>query len=49
MSNSENEMIKENIFDLWYEYLVLDGWDECDPDTIREATLRTEEEWEGMD
>ena len=45
MSNQQNEMIKENIFDMWYEYLILDGWDEHDPETIKEVTLRTESEW----
>ena len=45
MSNHENEMLKENLFDMWYEYLILDGWDEHDPETIKEATLRTESEW----
>ena len=49
MSNQQNEMIKENIFDMWYEYLILDGWDEHDPETIKEATLRTEEEYIRMD
>ena len=49
MSNQQNEMIKENLFDMWLSYLILDGWDEHDPETIKEATLRTEEEYIRMD
>ena len=45
MSNHENEIMKENIFDMWLEYLWLDGWDKDDPEIYREAARRTESEW----
>jgi hypothetical protein len=45
MSNHENEMLKEDIFDMWLEYLWLDGWDKDDLETYREAARRTESEW----
>tara|TARA_Y100001938_G_C8078258_1_gene427497 strand:+ start:1614 stop:1763 length:150 start_codon:yes stop_codon:yes gene_type:complete len=45
MSNHENEMLKENIFDMWVEYLELDGWPKGDLETYREAARRTESEW----
>ena len=48
MSNHENEMLKENIFDEWLEHLELDGWPKGDPETYKEAARRTEEEWERM-
>ena len=45
MSNHENEMMKEDIFDMWLEYLWLDGWDKDDLETYKEAARRTESEW----
>ena len=45
MSNHENEMLKENIFDLWVEYLELDGWPKGCNETYEEAARRTESEW----
>ena len=48
MSNHENEIMKENIFDMWLEYLWLDGWDKDDPETYKEAVRRAQEEWERM-
>ena len=45
MSNHENEAIKEDIFDMWLEYLWLDGWDKDDLETYKEAARRTESEW----
>ena len=45
MSNHENEMLKENIFDMWLEYLWLDGWDRDGPEIYMEAARRTEKEW----
>ena len=45
MSNYENEILKEDIFDLWVEYLELDGWLKADLETYREAARRTESEW----
>jgi hypothetical protein len=45
MSNHENEILKENIFDAWVEYLWLDGWDIHGPEIYIEAERRTESEW----
>ena len=45
MSNYENEILKEDIFNLWVEYLELDGWPKADLETYREAARRTESEW----
>ena len=49
MSNHENEMLKEDLFLLWVEYLVLQGWVDNDVETYDEAARRTYEELEGMD
>jgi len=49
MSNHENEMLKEDLFLLWVEYLVLQGWVDNDVETYDEAARRTHEELEGMD
>jgi hypothetical protein len=48
MSNHENEMLKENIFDIWVEHLELDGWPKGDLETYREAARRTEQEWKEL-
>jgi len=45
MSNHENEMLKENIFDLWVEYLRLEGRPNFCNETYAEAARRTESEW----
>jgi hypothetical protein len=45
MSNHENEMLKEQIFDEWLEHLELEGWPKGDPETYKEAVRRTESEW----
>ncbi len=45
MSVMQNEISNENIFDMWLEYLWLDGWDRDDPEIYREAARRTESEW----
>ena len=45
MSNHENEMLKENIFDMWVEDLELDGWPKGCYETYAEAARRTESEW----
>ena len=42
MSNHENEIRKENIFDMYVEYLELGGWPKGDPKTYAEAARRTE-------
>ena len=49
MSNHENEMLKEDLFLLWVEYLVLQGWVDNDVETYDEAARRTESQWLEMD
>lgn len=49
MSVQQNEIIKENLLDLHYEWLVADGWPDGDMETYNEAVRRAEEEWEGME
>ena len=49
MSNLENELLKEDLFLLWVEHLMLQGWPDNDADTYDEAARRTHEEWERMD
>ena len=49
MSNLENEMLKEIIFDMYVEYLELGGWPKGDPKTYAEAARRTESKLLEMD
>ena len=45
MSNHcENEMLREDLFLLWVEHLVLQGWPDNSSETYDEAVRRTEPE-----
>ena len=48
MSVMENEIIKENLLDMHYEWLVGDGWPDDAVETYNEAVRRAQEEWERM-
>jgi hypothetical protein len=48
MSVMENEIIKENLLDMHYEWLVGDGWPDNTVETYNEAVRRAQEEWERM-
>ena len=49
MSNHENEIIKENLFNAHLEWLLEDGWPEDQVETYDEAARRTHEDWEGLE
>ena len=49
MSVMQNEIIKENLLDLHYEWLVEEGWPDNAVETYNEAVRRAQEEWERMD
>ena len=48
MSVLQNEIIKENLLDMHYEWLVGDGWPDNTVETYNEAVRRAQEEWERM-
>ena len=49
MSNHENEMRKEDMFDMWVEWLEnVEQWQKGDPEIYREAARRTEQEWKEL-
>ena len=49
MSNHENEMLKEDMFDMWVEGLEnVEQWQKGDLETYREAARRTEQEWKEL-
>tara|TARA_Y100000361_G_scaffold134732_1_gene134030 strand:+ start:871 stop:1110 length:240 start_codon:yes stop_codon:yes gene_type:complete len=48
MSVIENEIIKENLLDMHYEWLVGDGWPDDAVETYNEAVRRAQQEWERM-
>jgi len=49
MSNHENEMLKEDMFDRWVEWLEnVEQWQKGDLETYREAVRRTEQEWKEL-
>jgi|TARA_Y100000052_G_C2881653_1_gene45817 hypothetical protein len=48
MSVMENEIIKENLLDMHYEWLVGDGWPDDAVETYNEAVRRAQQEWERM-
>jgi hypothetical protein len=48
MSVMENEIIKENLLDMHYEWLVGDGWPDYAVETYNEAVRRAQQEWERM-
>ena len=49
MSVMENEIIKENLFNVHLDLLIEKGWPEDRFETWAEAVRRTHEEWEGME
>ena len=49
MSVMENEIIKENLFNVHLDLLIEKGWPEDRFETWAEAVRRTHEEWEGIE
>ena len=45
----QNEIIKENLFNVHLDWLLEDGWPEDQVETYDEAARRTHEDWEGME